>query len=1792
MFRNIFSARLLAAVLTFCFGHASRAAVFPVPSASAARLEVTDTQGLLSWNPTGVTPAPNALTVMFWMKITLPDAAGFELNDNMTIAGNSRTGPAGWTQNHAYRFYFNKDTGNIEFTAKGTANTLPAVPLVQRPYLDRWYHLAAVRSGAGWAFYVDGRSVPIAALPDIGNMNSADGVSIGGLGTAQKFFGEVQEFADFSRALERFDINDYRLKDIPPATSGLRGYYKLGYSTVAADNLKNYAAAPAAPLTAVPDAVKQGTGAIEFPETDKQGEQSLFDSQKNQGRDAQSPLSGAFSWQRTLFTRPTPGIPFEFRIGYNSGISYNSQVVENGASMFERDNDMGPGWRHSFQTRIVPGTLFAQDAGQGLLGLLLWDGSLETWTLDEATEKYQTLHGEYRGELTLSGATSMEWITPERLIYRFYHPYNATSRLQGKIREIRDFNGNKVSCDYDVEGRLIKVTDTSRTAITGEWTFTPDPATGRLKTVSSQGWTATFNYTTDAIPKLLNFSHRGPAAYEATTQVSTTWTPAYGGPNGLLSSIATPRGTNDVTVAYDKYGRKTSEADGAGRSTAYKYHTPASRQISRTDGDGKVWIETFDRKGHVIAKADPLGNTLRYEFYKAGDTMTGGGAALVSGVLKKQTEPVGWVTLFDAYDERGNLLQKTDALGRVWKWTFAKSSDPAGANGRLTERLPAGSTAAPVTALLNRPLTDTRPRVTGEAADWTNRYLFDQYGNLTSHTDDLGTLAAYTYDDRGLVLTARDGNGNQSTSAWFPDTGFLKSKTDPYGKTTTFETTELGWVKQTTNAIGQTVTCSFDINGNAVSTTDAAGRTTTATYDEVGNLRFAKDAKGQQSEHQYDGSNLRTWSKDRAGNVSTVAYNLRSLPTQTNSPTVAVSGAGPQSLTTQRTYDDAGRALRETDPAGEFSELTYDANGNTIATRDKLGRVSRRQYDRLNRAVVEIDPLGHTRTTTYDEAGRLLTVTSPNGFTTRHEYDGRGRLKKWTDPEGSVWIYTYDGVGNITDIEDALHGHYKMTYDARNARLTEENQDGLRWGYTYDELARLRTQAEPTGITRTLLYDLAGRLLVVNFSTGRQNILAYDDNDNVLSAIRIESGSALTTFTTFGYDALDRPIRSTDTFSQTVGYGYDALGRTTALTYPGGRVLTQEFDKLSRLVRQSTGPAWGNHTLTYTWDNEGRLTGMTYPNGITRTAAYDESGRQTSLTYTDTKATADPADDTIQIALHYAYDKNGNQTSAREKGLLTYTPPAPHDETTAFTPDGRLQTRTDTADPTGQKNWTYEFKNPDGTPSFNLSKATSHAIGSHSAIGSLELTYDEDNRTTSISTIVAGGTTRLLRNRYDALGRRISRRYTTAFAAVETQYVLSLTGGMERILADTTAAGALTALYIHGPDLAVKVDPANPASITCYHPDASGNIVRLTDKDRAPLAQYAYSDYGRPFAATAAAGLTDINPYRFVGSQGVMEEPLLPGLYFMRARYYLADAGVFLSTDPVKNIGPGWKPEAYRYAAGNPTMFNDPNGEIIPLLLGIGIYYAWEQTYLRAINSGMSTAETIAQAYAGAADEEDVLDFVVEKRFEHVPLLDVGIGVKNVIKGRGWGDLAKAVGGYIPGGQTVLFEMHAGSIAGYTSVGLERDFGKLPSSSFSNFSTNGCTVAGSTPMFSDKFIQQTPGAGLYAQSTSNFTGTPRLNPVPPPSATTSSGGGSFHVVQAGDSLSRIAAQHNVSTQQLISANPQISNPNLIYPNQRVNIPSNGGGSGSSGGGSNGNSGGRPGTPAPNPRGDFPVRNIA
>ena len=45
-----------------------------------------------------------------------------------------------------------------------------------------------------------------------------------------------------------------------------------------------------------------------------------------------------------------------------------------------------------------------------------------------------------------------------------------------------------------------------------------------------------------------------------------------------------------------------------------------------------------------------------------------------------------------------------------------------------------------------------------------------------------------------------------------------------------------------------------------------------------------------------------------------------------------------------------------------------------------------------------------------------------------------------------------------------------------------------------------------------------------------------------------------------------------------------------------------------------------------------------------------------------------------------------------------------------------------------------------------------------------------------------------------------------------------------------------------------------------------------------------------------------------------------------------------------------------------------------------------------------------------------------------------------------------------------------------------------------------------------------------------------------------------HTVQRGDTMWKLAVQYQVGTSEIIDANPQVANPNLIYPGDVLTIP--------------------------------------
>jgi RHS repeat-associated protein len=177
-----------------------------------------------------------------------------------------------------------------------------------------------------------------------------------------------------------------------------------------------------------------------------------------------------------------------------------------------------------------------------------------------------------------------------------------------------------------------------------------------------------------------------------------------------------------------------------------------------------------------------------------------------------------------------------------------------------------------------------------------------------------------------------------------------------------------------------------------------------------------------------------------------------------------------------------------------------------------------------------------------------------------------------------------------------------------------------------------------------------------------------------------------------------------------------------------------------------------------------------------------------------------------------------------------------------------------------------------------------------------------------------GESTPFVTYKYDEDGRRIQKNVN----GVITNYHYQ--GDSLNVLYETDADGNVVRWYVYGANgqrLAMKTGNAT----YFYHYNAHGDVIALTDEQGNIVARYQYDAWGNILSQSGA--LAEENPYRYAGYQYDNET----GLYYLIARYYHPEHGVFLSLDP----SPGDADDiltqnGYTYANNNPVMYVDPDG--------------------------------------------------------------------------------------------------------------------------------------------------------------------------------------------------------------------------------------------------------------------------
>ena len=196
----------------------------------------------------------------------------------------------------------------------------------------------------------------------------------------------------------------------------------------------------------------------------------------------------------------------------------------------------------------------------------------------------------------------------------------------------------------------------------------------------------------------------------------------------------------------------------------------------------------------------------------------------------------------------------------------------------------------------------------------------------------------------------------------------------------------------------------------------------------------------------------------------------------------------------------------------------------------------------------------------------------------------------------------------------------------------------------------------------------------------------------------------------------------------------------------------------------------------------------------------------------------------------------------------------------------------------------------------------------------LTLTHDTFDRLTQVTK--DSTTTQYL---YDVNGNRIKE-----ISGVNTKNYLvapNLADGLESTDLVTDGSGNVVSNYVYGgSEIIARLDASgNPVY---YLTDDMGSVIGLVDGSGNLVSRIVYDGFGDVVSGDDGSSLG--GDFRFQGQWLEGES----GLYYMRARDYDAQTGLFLSRDPIDVQDQGVEAfSPYQFAFNNPLVFSDPTGQ-------------------------------------------------------------------------------------------------------------------------------------------------------------------------------------------------------------------------------------------------------------------------
>ena len=516
-------------------------------------------------------------------------------------------------------------------------------------------------------------------------------------------------------------------------------------------------------------------------------------------------------------------------------------------------------------------------------------------------------------------------------------------------------------------------------------------------------------------------------------------------------------------------------------------------------------------------------------------------------------------------------------------------------------------------------------------------------GNVKKITNGLGYISSYVYTD-----------GNS---------GFLSSKTDANGNTTTYTRDSYGNPLTTTypdgtvdaftyDSLEQPLTETVSGPGFATRTTtwtrDSNHRVTQITYPDSSYETFTYNSFNEVLAHRlrsggtesntYDSTGLKQTAVDALGKTTTYTYNSYGL---------VATATDPRGNVTNYQYTERGLTNLVTYADGSHRSFAYDDFGNLISTTNEIGNTWNYTFDTFRRLTSNTDPLGRT-TLVYYGAGtggatgcgacnntvNPTRIVLPSGKETDYSYDLEWHKLSVTVGTGTsdaaITSYAYDPNGNQTQTTDPRGNTTNVTFDSRNRKITSTDPMGYEKHYGYDGANDLLTITRPDGGVTTNVCDSIGRVLQTTDPKGQVVYNTYDASGNLLTTIDPNGNTY-----GFAYDLLNRKLSMTYPDSSIENYSYDAVGNLATFTTRAGQVQSFAYDNRNR----ETAYTWSDSTpgVTHTYDAAGRLLTSANSNSIS-TYTYDNANEMLSETEANTIASS-------SWVLNYTYNSDGNEAS-------------------------------------------------------------------------------------------------------------------------------------------------------------------------------------------------------------------------------------------------------------------------------------------------------------------------------------------------------------------------------------------------------------------------------------------------------------------------------------------------------------------------------------------------------------------